>query len=930
MPRAPQMAISQGGGTAHLSFLQSFSFSSELQGGSSDNVCCTGTERLSLWSSLSRCYCGSTDTFSPSPSPSKRRGRGRLLTPSLLSGRTRETCSSLVKTPPPLEVVEIFSNDESSIAEPSQPLRPKLSSSSSEGEKEDQQDSQIDNLHMRRGRAQSSKQHVRWKTSGEESESQESNELPEQELHRTEKKRKTLNTWMSALLDVSEGGFDTTVVPEPASPARSHWSFRSHRTATLLPPSPTGVSPASGKSRGWRTPEGSVTSSPAKSNVSPISPPGQVSILCLLRGHFLGNVDADGSGHFTREELFDHIKELLERTSGSLGSEDLELLGEVVKCRFSEMDLHSGAGQQGLGMDEWVHFMLLRASAPSHVAAKHLNRHLRKSLEESPELLTRLHAAFEAADDTGDGLIRQEKWLAAFEAVGMSQPPDEILEDREEDGSPWALSYYEFLAHALGLKASVVELVLYDLSQGVAQWIPGSLLGGHQLDGIWHSGLRVFGKEFWFGGVILESKYEDVPFGVPKQVIRLGTTLRTYEDMVEFLKEDLYVDYNPRSYDVLRRNCNHFANELAQFLLHGKQLPDDVLMQPEWVQDAMLVRFLRPVLNRWLGGFGDALNAGGADELPQAVSRVDDLTEEWRCRLQPGDVVMHRHRFIDRPRAVRLLFIETGESGRRTAAIRCLRPTAAEELSPSSWEMVHQTGVPLRQFYPILEEDPGAAHILRAGLAIRHAQARKVLQRPRGTPTHAACTKGHVLKPEEGYAWWPTLMQKVCGVCQCTISNSCTAWQCERCNVTLCQACLQSANSLPGGGLFVDVLSPELARALLDNDQWLRYKAKAYFFKADHVAAGFLDKAKIRRVENRLAAELGTKPLSDTELLRELRDLIDRSGVDSFSPLEVRESTFQQFFAAALSRALALLQSGKHWHPHSRKKGARTGSKGSQ
>ena len=327
------MAFSQEGGTAHLSFLQSFSVSSELQGGSSDNVCCTGTERLSLWSSLSRCYCGSTDTLSPSPSPSKRRGRGRLLTPSLLSGRTRETCSSLVKTPPPLEVVEILGNDdESSIAEPSQPIRPKLSSSSSDGDKvsqldEDQQISEIDNLQVRRGRSQSSKQHVRWKTPDEDSESQESNEIPEQELHRTEKKRKTLNTWMSALLDVSEGGFDTTVVPEPTSPARSHWS---HRTASLLPPSPTGVSPASGKSRGWRTPEGSATSSPAKSNRSPLSPPGQVSILCLLRGHFLGNVDADGSGHFTREELFDHIKELLERTSGSLGSEDLELLGEVV------------------------------------------------------------------------------------------------------------------------------------------------------------------------------------------------------------------------------------------------------------------------------------------------------------------------------------------------------------------------------------------------------------------------------------------------------------------------------------------------------------------------------------------------------------------------------------------------------------------------
>ena len=40
-----------------------------------------------------------------------------------------------------------------------------------------------------------------------------------------------------------------------------------------------------------------------------------------------------------------------------------------------------------------------------------------------------------------------------------------------------ALSYYEFVAHALGLKAAVVELALYDLSQGVAQWVPPSLLG---------------------------------------------------------------------------------------------------------------------------------------------------------------------------------------------------------------------------------------------------------------------------------------------------------------------------------------------------------------------------------------------------------------------------------------------------------------------
>ena len=107
-------------------------------------------------------------------------------------------------------------------------------------------------------------------------------------------------------------------------------------------------------------------------------------------------------------------QENLEEDEGALNAEDIELLREAVKlgegerhdnhkdvilryflqqtvasppchswqverCRFSEMDL--GLGGEDLGMAEWLHFMLLRASAPSHVAAKHLNRHLRKALE---------------------------------------------------------------------------------------------------------------------------------------------------------------------------------------------------------------------------------------------------------------------------------------------------------------------------------------------------------------------------------------------------------------------------------------------------------------------------------------------------------------------------------------------------------------------
>lgn len=856
---------------------------------------------MSLWPF--GCNCGATEVVSPPGSPS-RRGRSSAQT---LLARGRE--SSVPPSKGTVEVVQVATTDEMSDT-------PQVSSSSLLDPKPhvDVTRSPVQAVDLDNTGSRSVKNTVRWQVEamGSSPKSQKSQKSLEK-AERTQKKRKTLHTWLSAMLDVSEGGFDTVTVPEGGSPA----SFAHSRSRTLHPPSLAGgLSPSSRspRSRGWRSPSSKSPSSPSKSIASPTGASGQPSILWLLRDHFVNNVDADGSGHLSRDDLFEHIKENLEEDEGTLNAEDIELLREVERCRFSEMDL--GLGGEDLGMAEWLHFMLLRASAPSHVAAKHLNRHLRKALEEDLELLGRIHAAFEYADCQGDGLIRQEKWPEAFEVVGLSQPPGEILEDREEDGSPWALSYYEFVAHALGLKAAVVELALYDLSQGVAQWVPPSLLGGHKLDGVWHSGLRVFGKEFWYGGVILESNYKDVPFGEPAAVIRLGSTLRSHEDLVEFLKEDVYVDYNPRMYDVLRRNCNHFSNELAQFLLHGKQLPEEVLMQPEWLKDAALVRTMRPLLNRWLGGFGDALTSGaGEDSAPQAVSRIDDLTEEWRFRLQANDLVMHRTRFIDRPRAVRIVSIGNDENGSRVAEVKFFKPSAADGLPsagalPSfSWEVVRLSAVPLRQFYPLLQEEHGCAHILRAGLAIRDDAARAVLQRPRSVRVQPQCTKGHLLKPEEA-KWFSFVQPKSCTVCRNIVGTHEVTHTCAQCDFILCSSCRHSAAQLPCGGAFSDVLSPDLARAFLGNEDWLTYKAQVYFVKADHNSMGFLDKPKARRVDNRLAAELGVKPLGDSELVQALKEA---SGA-----LELSESAFQHFFSSTVTRALARLEAGKLWRPKRR------------
>ena len=49
-----------------------------------------------------------------------------------------------------------------------------------------------------------------------------------------------------------------------------------------------------------------------------------------------------------------------------------------------------------------------------------------------------------------------------------------------------------------------VVLEVYDLSRGMATSMSQAILG-MRIDGIWHTGLRVFGKEYYFGGGIQSS-----------------------------------------------------------------------------------------------------------------------------------------------------------------------------------------------------------------------------------------------------------------------------------------------------------------------------------------------------------------------------------------------------------------------------------------
>uniref|UniRef100_A0A7S1LCW0 EF-hand domain-containing protein n=1 Tax=Alexandrium catenella TaxID=2925 RepID=A0A7S1LCW0_ALECA len=560
---------------------------------------------------------------------------------------------------------------------------------------------------------------------------------------------------------------------------------------------------------------------------------------------------------------------------------------------------------------------------------KLVNRQLRKALPHNPGILARLHSAFEEADVEGTGLLHRDHWQQAFGIAGVCQPSNVI--DLNGDGY---LDYYGFACHVLGTESHTVELALYDLSQGAAKWVPAALLGGHKFDGIWHSGIRAFGKEYWFGGAILESKQDDIPFGEPTRVVQLGSTLRTREELLEFLRNDVYIDYNPNSYDVLRRNCNHFSNELAQFLLHGKQIPEEVLMQPEWAKTTSIVRVLRPALNHWLGGFGDEVACSPtaspcSPSTPRIVSRIDDMTQEWRNRLQVGDTVLHRARFIDRPWVVRIVDLARTRS-HRTAEIVFFRPTGTRWEDVQSmlslggqwrWEVVRQSVVPLHEFFPLLDEAETSVQILKAGLTLNNDRFGGVLQRLPSASFRPACPRGHKLQPLRGAPSWFCTVPP-CSVCGHPVASN-ERYSCPRCNVVVCGACFARGSNFAGGGVFADILTPELARELLADAGWLRYRARAYFFKADHNSTGLIDKPKARRVNERLAAELRARPLSDSELAQEMRRLSPYNGtllepdnpVDMIGepgksvghrkvPLVLDEESFEEFFGTTLSIAL--------------------------
>ncbi|XP_047329568.1 desumoylating isopeptidase 1-like [Impatiens glandulifera] len=141
-----------------------------------------------------------------------------------------------------------------------------------------------------------------------------------------------------------------------------------------------------------------------------------------------------------------------------------------------------------------------------------------------------------------------------------------------------------------------VSLHVYDLSQGLARKLSTTFLG-KSIDAIWHTGIVVFGKEYYFGrGIQVHSPTGTTPYGAPVKVVELGIT-HIDKDIFEIYLYEISRQYTTKTYSLLYHNCNNFSNEVSQFLV-GAAIPDYILNLPKEVINSPMGPLMLPMIRK--------------------------------------------------------------------------------------------------------------------------------------------------------------------------------------------------------------------------------------------------------------------------------------------------------------------------------------------
>ncbi|KAJ3423469.1 desumoylating isopeptidase [Anaeramoeba flamelloides] len=138
-----------------------------------------------------------------------------------------------------------------------------------------------------------------------------------------------------------------------------------------------------------------------------------------------------------------------------------------------------------------------------------------------------------------------------------------------------------------------VSLHVYDLSMGFAKVLSPMFIG-KQIDGIYHSAVVVYGREYFYGGGICDGTPGRTPFGNPIKSEEIGETVIPKDVFVKFLR-NISMNYTFEAYDLITNNCNNFSNEVCEFLT-GNQIPSYILDLPKIALQSPMGKMIEPFL----------------------------------------------------------------------------------------------------------------------------------------------------------------------------------------------------------------------------------------------------------------------------------------------------------------------------------------------
>lgn len=168
-----------------------------------------------------------------------------------------------------------------------------------------------------------------------------------------------------------------------------------------------------------------------------------------------------------------------------------------------------------------------------------------------------------------------------------------------------------------------VMLYIYDLSGGMAAALSSIIIHKH-IEGIWHTAIVVYGKEYFFStGGISAVAPGTTQLGPPLRIENLGHTQIPFEIFQDYVNGLAASSFAGHTYNLLSHNCNNFSNELSQFLV-GKQIPQYILDLPNEALSSPIVQQLLPSIQ------GHSIISGNNRESSPDFDRLNHEINEAR------------------------------------------------------------------------------------------------------------------------------------------------------------------------------------------------------------------------------------------------------------------------------------------------------------